>query len=86
MADRLGGKKKLWVTLLAPIIENGQVVKIVGSSLDITERQKNEDRIQILLDEYRTVFDSTQTVMWVNDYDEVEQSFRVNKNQSTVYD
>ncbi|MFN2268452.1 MAG: PAS domain S-box protein [Desulfonatronovibrio sp.] len=38
--------KRTWLTKLAPVIEGGKVVKIVGSGLDITDRKKAEDDLQ----------------------------------------
>lgn len=39
------GEKKVWHTLLSPIIKEGNVVQIVGSSRNITELKKWEDEV-----------------------------------------
>ncbi|WP_157493365.1 PAS domain-containing protein [Desulfonatronovibrio magnus] len=38
--------KRTWLTKLAPVMEGGKVVKIVGSGLDITDRKNAEDNLQ----------------------------------------
>lgn len=38
--------KRTWLTKLAPVMEGGKVVKIVGSGLDITDRKNAEDSLQ----------------------------------------
>lgn len=40
--------KKVWLTKLTPVINNGKVEKIVGSSLDITENKRKEKEIEYL--------------------------------------
>ena len=40
--------KKYWLTKLTPVITRGKVEKIVGTSLDITERKKQEKKIKHL--------------------------------------
>lgn len=47
--------KRTWLTKLAPVMEGGKVVKIVGSGLDITDRknaeyslQKKEERLKLI--------------------------------------
>ncbi|MGM0547875.1 MAG: diguanylate cyclase [Bacillota bacterium] len=40
--------KKIWLTKLTPVIINGKVEKIVGSSLDITENKRKEKEIEYL--------------------------------------
>ncbi|MGM0380092.1 MAG: PAS domain-containing protein, partial [Bacillota bacterium] len=42
----LPGGKRIWLTTLTPILENGEVINVVGSSTDITERKKLEDRLE----------------------------------------
>ena len=44
----LPGGKKYWLTKLTPVISRGKVEKIVGTSLDITERKKQEKKIEHL--------------------------------------
>ncbi|MFW6041336.1 MAG: response regulator, partial [Thermoplasmatota archaeon] len=38
--------EKTWLTILAPIMDNGAVKKIVGSSTDITEQKETEKRLK----------------------------------------
>ncbi|RCW62373.1 sensor domain-containing diguanylate cyclase [Halanaerobium sp. ST460_2HS_T2] len=40
--------KRVWLTKLTPVINKGEVEKIVGSSLDITENKKKEREIKYL--------------------------------------
>ncbi len=44
----LPGGKKTWLTRLTPVIINGEVEKIVGSSLDISRRKEQEEEIKFL--------------------------------------
>ncbi len=44
----LPGGEKVWLTKLSPVIKDNRVVKIVGSSLDITQRKKQEEKIKKL--------------------------------------
>ncbi len=42
------GETKIWLTKLSPVIINGKVEKIAGTSFDITERKRRERRIKYI--------------------------------------
>lgn len=44
----LMGRTKTWHTLLSPIIKDGRVVQIAGSSRDITELKQHQEKIKYL--------------------------------------
>ena len=75
----VGKRLGTFLTTYAPIIKDGKVVQVVGSSMDISDIKENEKKIQALLDEYLTVFDATKAALWVNDYNPQDHSFRINK-------
>jgi len=39
---------RIWLTKLSPVIINGQIEKIVGTSIDITDRKEQQDKIEYL--------------------------------------
>ena len=44
---------------LAPLLENGQVVGVVGTSEDITERKRGEEALRLAENKYRSIFENT---------------------------
>ncbi|MDD3050673.1 MAG: PAS domain S-box protein [Candidatus Cloacimonetes bacterium] len=58
--------ERTWLTALSPIIENNQVVFIVGSASDITERIKAEKRLKESEENFRAFFDSFNDMVLVS--------------------
>lgn len=44
----INNEEKIWLTRLAPIINDGKVEKIVGASLDITESRKEKKKLEAI--------------------------------------
>ena len=52
--------KEMWVrTMGEPIIEDGDVVKVIGNLMDITERKKNEENLRENKERYKNLFYKT---------------------------
>ncbi len=61
--------KNLWVrTIGVPLIQNGNVVKIIGSVIDITDRIKNAEALQASRNQYETLFENSGANMIIIDY------------------
>ena len=56
--------KKHWSTSLTPVMENGRVVKIVGTARDITIRKKSEKQVQKLKDRLELATSSAGIGIW----------------------
>jgi PAS domain S-box-containing protein len=63
----LPGGKRFWETSLTPVFENGKIVNIIGSSIDITERVNTQKSKQNAINEfaasetkYRGLFESSR--------------------------
>ena len=85
---------KYWSTSLSPVIENGRVVKIVGSARDITSRKKSEMQVEKLKNRLELATSSAGIGIWElnleNDdlywNDNMFELYQVNKeNEDTKY-
>lgn len=56
---------KTWLTTLSPIIENERVIRIIGSSKDITIRQKALEALQESEQRYSSLFYNNHCVMLI---------------------
>ena len=62
--------EKLWVrTVGQPIEDNGQVTKVIGHIMDITEQKEREIQLDRSEKRYRTVFENTGTAMIIIEKD-----------------
>ena len=56
--------KKYWSTSLSPVIQNGRVVKIVGTARDITNRKKSEKQVKKLKNRLELATSSAGIGIW----------------------
>ena len=56
--------KKYWSTSLSPVIQNGRVVKIVGTARDITSRKKSEKQVKKLKNRLELATSSAGIGIW----------------------
>ena len=42
---------------LSPVVENGQVVELVGTQIDITERKQSEEKLRASEEKWRSLFE-----------------------------
>ncbi len=63
----LPGGQRIWHTVLTPILEEGRVVKILGSSRDITDLKENEREIERQRNLLDSIFNSAPIGIWVMD-------------------
>ena len=62
------GEIRWWLTRLTPVRDPaGQVVRLVGRSIDITERKSNERRFQLLTERLQLATDAAQVGIWDTD-------------------
>ncbi|MFW5961534.1 MAG: response regulator [bacterium] len=60
----LPGGKKVWSTQLSPVLDEGEVTYIVGSSRDISERKKLEEEKKELSRRYKLATSAAQIGVW----------------------
>jgi len=58
------------LTQLAPMVRQGRVARIIASSTDLTEDEKQAEAIRRLYEEYEGVFNTTQTPLSIYSVDE----------------
>lgn len=68
----LPGGKKVWATKLSPVIENGEVTHIVGSSRNISERKKLAEEKKELSRRYKLATSAAQIGVWKLDVENDE--------------
>lgn len=60
----------LWVrTIGSPVLENGQVIKVVGNIMDITERKRAEEALKESEEKYKKLFNTTLDAIALIDED-----------------
>jgi PAS domain S-box-containing protein len=67
----LGDQPQVWHTKLAPIVDDGEVIKLVGATRDITERTEREQRLLELRRAVETVVENVPMVLFSYDSDGV---------------
>ncbi len=55
--------EKIWETLLTPVIQEGRVTHIVGSSRDITDQKRIEMELRLSEERYRDFFDNANVMI-----------------------
>jgi len=60
----LPGGKKVWATKLSPVLENGEVTYIIGSSRNISERKKLEEEKRELSRRYKLATSAAGIGVW----------------------
>jgi PAS domain S-box-containing protein len=65
----LPGGTSHWQTKLSPIIDNGQVTKIVGVARDITEQVEQERKLQRIHRRFDTVMETMSAAVFLKDAD-----------------
>ncbi|MCA0377134.1 MAG: PAS domain S-box protein [Gemmatimonadetes bacterium] len=69
-ARRKDGAVRLMQARGLPIVDDrGQVVKVLGTTLDITERRATEAALRASEESYRTLFEHASDAMWLHDLD-----------------
>jgi len=63
----VGGEKRHWETKLTPVIEDGEVVKLVGAMRDVTASHEREDELERLEQSLETVLTNVPVVFWTTD-------------------
>ena len=63
----LGDSTIFTLTTLTPVIREGKVKRIIGSSVDISEEKRNYAEIERLYLEYEALFTETAIPIWVED-------------------
>lgn len=58
------------LTQLSPMVRHGRVTRIIASSADLTEEEKQAEAIRRLYEEYEGVFNTTQTPLSIYNVDE----------------
>jgi len=61
------GEQRHWETKLTPIIEDGEVVKLVGAMRDVTARRERTDELSRLDTALETVLSNVPIVFWTTD-------------------
>jgi len=61
------GEQRHWETKLTPIIEDGEVVKLVGAMRDVTARRERTDELSRLDTALDTVLSNVPVVFWTTD-------------------
>ena len=56
--------EKYWQTRLTPVIKDGEVIAIVGSSADITEKKKIEEEFKKINERYDTAVSAANIGVW----------------------
>ncbi|MFW6196539.1 MAG: PAS domain S-box protein, partial [Thermoplasmatota archaeon] len=60
--------KKMWVrTIGKPVIEDGEVVKVIGNMMDITDKKRKEEKLKESEERYRRLFETAQDGMLIID-------------------
>ena len=60
----LPGGQRTWLTKLAPVIIDNRVVKLIGSSVDITERKKREEELRETKEKLSGILNNMNDVVW----------------------
>ncbi|MFP4050720.1 MAG: PAS domain S-box protein [Thermoplasmata archaeon] len=60
--------KKMWIrTIGKPVIEDGEVKKVIGNMMDITDKKKKEEKLKTSEERYRRLFETAQDGMLIID-------------------